>query len=165
MSGKKVIAQLLDKNDSTYKSVPVVDGVAEFFYVNPGTYYMRCFEDFNDNGIWDTGDYDAQRNAETVYYYSKSIECRAKRDIVLSWNPLAINASKQKPAELIKQKGDKAKTVRSRNYDRAQKLGIDMPDNLDKAARKLKKKEAKLAQKQLKQQKQTQQTTTNTQEQ
>lgn len=165
MSGKKVIAQLLDKNDSTYKSVPVVDGVAEFFYVNPGTYYMRCFEDFNDNGIWDTGDYDARRNAETVYYYSKSIECRAKRDIVLSWNPLAINASKQKPAELIKQKGDKAKTVRSRNYDRAQKLGIDMPDNLDKAARKLKKKEAKLAQKQLKQQKQTQQTTTNTQEQ
>ncbi len=145
MGEKNIVAQLLDKNDSTYKSVPVTNGVAEFFYVKPGTYYMRCFEDANGNRRWDTGNFEMFQPAETVYYYEKSIECRAKRDIVLTWNPLAINAARQKPAELIKQKGDKEKTIRRRNYERAKEKGIELPVNLDSATKKLKKKQLKKA--------------------
>ena len=140
LAGQKIIAQLLDKNDSTYKSVPVTYGVAEFFYVIPGTYYMRCFVDNNGNGKWDTGEYDANRDAETVYYYNKPIECKAKWDVNLSWNPTAINAARQKPTEIIKQKGDKAKTIKRRNYERAQKMGIPLPSEIEKAAKQVNKK-------------------------
>ncbi|MBO4827215.1 MAG: Ig-like domain-containing protein [Prevotella sp.] len=140
MGGNKVVAQLLDKNDSTYKSVAVTNGVAEFFYILPGTYYMRCFIDENGNGVWDTGDYAANREAEKVYYYAKAIECKTKWDVTLTWNPLLINPSRQKPQEIIKQKADKEKTIKRRNYDRAKKLGIPTPSEMEKAAKKVSKK-------------------------
>ena len=122
--GKHVVVELLDTKEAVVKRVSTTSGTAEFFYVNPGSYYMRMFIDRNANGRWDTGDYDADMQPEDVYYYFDKIECKAKWDLVLTWNPTARLLNEQKPAALVKQKAERKKTVKSRNLDRAKQLGI-----------------------------------------
>lgn len=129
MQDTTVVAQLLDQADKVVKTVQTSNGSAEFFYVNPGTYYLRMFIDSNKNGIWDTGDYAADRQAEETYYYPEKIECKAKWDITLSWNPTAKDAAHQKPGEITKQKPEKDKTIKRRNAERASKMGIPLPQN------------------------------------
>ena len=127
MADTTVVAQLLNKSDEVVKEVSTGNGRAEFFYVAPGTYYMRMFVDSNGNGKWDTGEYAADRQPETTYYYPEKIECKAKWDMTLTWNPLSRPLFRQKPAEITKQKPEKEKTIKRRNLERAQKLGIPYP--------------------------------------
>lgn len=130
MEGKPVIAQLLDGSDQVVKEATTHNGQAEFFYLKAGKYYMRMILDDNQNGKWDTGDYDADRQPEKVYYYPETIECRAKWDLTLTWNPNARPFNKQKPEQITKQKGEKAKSIKHRNEERAKKLGIEyIPNN------------------------------------
>lgn len=123
--GKQLIVQLLNGSDGVVKEVVTGNGVAEFYYLKPGTYYMRCIVDDNANGLWDTGDYALGRQPEEVYYYADRIECRAKWDITQSWSPKATPLDRQKPSAITKQKPDKEKKVRQRNAERAQRLGIE----------------------------------------
>ncbi len=129
MSGSTVVTQLLNNNDAVIKEVTTNDGNAEFFYIKPGTYYMRMFVDSNQNGIWDTGDYALGRQAELTYYYPEAIECKAKWDMTLTWNPTAKSLEQQKPEVITKQKPDKVKEIKSRNAERASKKGIPYPGN------------------------------------
>ena len=130
MEGKPVIAQLLDGSDQVVKEATTHNGQAEFFYLKAGKYYMRMILDENQNGKWDTGDYDADRQPEKVYYYPETIECRAKWDLTLTWTPNARPFNKQKPEQITKQKGEKAKSIKHRNEERAKKLGIEyIPNN------------------------------------
>ena len=126
MRGKNVVAQLVSSTDAVMKEVRTQTGNAEFFYVNPNTYYLRIFVDENNNGKWDTGNYDEGRQAEAVYYYPSKIECKEKWDITETWSPLQGSSTALKPGELVKQKGEKAKTIKSRNLERAKKLGIEL---------------------------------------
>lgn len=126
MRGKNVVAQLVSSTDVVMKEVRTQTGNAEFFYVNPNTYYLRIFVDENNNGKWDTGNYDEGRQAEAVYYYPSKIECKEKWDITETWSPLQGSSTALKPGELVKQKGEKAKTIKSRNLERAKKLGIEL---------------------------------------
>ena len=103
------------------------NGRAEFFYIKPDTYYARMFIDTNNNGVWDTGDYAADRQAETTYYYPDKIECKAKWDLTLTWNPTSRSLNLQKPMTITKQKPEKEKTIKRRNLERAEKLGIPYP--------------------------------------
>ena len=121
------VVQLLDKNDHVLQQVTMdADRTAQFYYVKPATYYVRAFADRNKNGRWDTGDYDADRQAEDVYYYPKSIEAKAKWDITLSWNLTELPRNRQKPGELIKQKDNQGKKEqKNRNAERASQLGIE----------------------------------------
>ena len=120
-----VVVQLLDKSDKPVaQSKMEADHTAPFYYVTPGIYYARAFVDGNGNGVWDTGDYDADEQAETVYYYSREIETKAKFDITLSWNLTQQPLNQQKPSALVKKKSDKRRQKRNRNADRAAKLGI-----------------------------------------
>ena len=120
-----VVVQLLDKSDKPVaQSKMESDHTAPFYYVAPGIYYARAFVDGNGNGVWDTGDYDADEQAETVYYYSREIETKAKFDITLSWNLTQQPLNQQKPSALVKKKSDKKRQKRNRNADRAAKLGI-----------------------------------------
>ena len=120
-----VIVQLLDKSDKVIHEAPVErDGSAQFFYVTPGVYYVRAFVDSNGNGKWDTGDYEANRQAEAVYYWPQELEAKAKWDITRQWNVMARPRHLQKPSALSK-KQSKKKTVRTRNADRARELGIE----------------------------------------
>lgn len=125
MRGKNVVAQLVSSTDVVMKEVRTQTGNAEFFYVNPNTYYLRIFVDENNNGKWDTGNYDEGRQAETIYYYPSKIECKEKWDFTETWSPLRGSSTSLKPAELVKQKAEKAKTIKNRNLERAKKLGIE----------------------------------------
>lgn len=124
MGGQHVVAQLLDGSDKVVKEVKTDNGAAEFFYIKPDTYYLRMFVDRNNNGFWDTGEYDKDLQPEDVYYYPEAIECKAKWDVTENWDPKARNIGKQKPEKITKQKADKQKTVKRQNLQRAQKLGI-----------------------------------------
>lgn len=124
MDGKNAIVQLLTSSDGVFKETKTNNGQAEFYYVKPGDYYMRMFIDENDNGKWDTGDFDQDLQPETVYYYPDVLQCKAKWDLTETWNPIAKETFRQKPEKITKQKPDKAKTVKKRNADRAKNLGI-----------------------------------------
>ncbi len=120
-----IIVQLLNEKDDVIEQVRAQDGSAVFYYVNPSTYYVRAFVDANGNGIWDTGNYDADLQAESVYYYSREIEAKAKFDITLQWNLTERPRHLQKPGKLVQKKGDKSKQKkRNRNEERARQLGI-----------------------------------------
>lgn len=122
-----LIVQLLDKSDNVVKQArSTADGNAEFYYVNPGTYYVRAYRDANGNGRWDTGCYAEDRQPEEVYYYWREIEAKAKWDITHQWDLTARPRNQQKPGEITKQKPDKEKKkLQNRNADRARKLGIE----------------------------------------
>lgn len=124
MSGKPVICQLVNAQESVVREVKTSAGTAEFFYVMPGTYYMRMIVDDNNNGIWDTGDYSIGRQPETVYYFPDAIECKAKWDITHNWNPTARSMHRQKPGKLLKQQSERKRTLQNRNEQRARDLGI-----------------------------------------
>lgn len=119
-----LIVQLLDAQDKMVKETKTVNGVAEFYYLKPQKYYMRLIVDRNNNGKWDTGNYDSDQQAEEVYYYPETIECKAKWDLTESWDPLVRELSLQKPGAITKQKPDKEKKVKNQNVQRAAKLGI-----------------------------------------
>lgn len=129
MADTTVVVQMLNNSDEVVKETTTTDGNASFFYVKPGTYYARMFIDSNKNGKWDTGEYAADRQAETTYYYPEKIECKAKWDLNLTWNPTARSLEKQKPMEITKQKPEQEKTIKKRNLDRAKSMGIPYPGN------------------------------------
>ena len=124
MDSLSCVVQLLDRNDNVVKEAQTANGQAEFFYLKPDTYYLRLFVDSNHNGLWDTGDYAADRQPEAVFYYPGKIECKAKWDMTETWNPKTTPLYRQKPTEITKQKADKQKTIQRRNAERARQLGI-----------------------------------------
>ena len=119
-----VIVQLLNGSDAVVKEQKATKNTVKFMYVTPGKYYLRAFIDSNDNGVWDTGDYDADRQPEAVYYYSEETECKAKWDVTRNWNLTARPRFQQKPQAITKQKPDQEKKrLQNRNLQRAQELG------------------------------------------
>ena len=118
-----VIVQLLNGSDAVVKEVKAEKNSAKFLYVTPGKYYLRAFVDRNGNGIWDTGDYDADLQPEDVYYYPEETECKAKWDITRNWNVTARPRFQQKPQAITKQKPEQAKKLQNRNLQRAKDLG------------------------------------------
>ena len=120
-----MVVQLLNSSDKMVKQVKVKNHVAQFNFVKPDKYYISAFIDSNGNGVWDTGDYAEDRQAEAVYYYPREIECKAKWDVSQNWNVTGTPIYKQKPAKITKQKPDAAKKLKNRNAERARKLGIE----------------------------------------
>ena len=125
--------QLLNSSGGVVKEIVAKNNVAHFDYVMPNKYYVSAFLDANDNGKWDTGDYDADLQPEDVFYYNREIECKEKWDITQAWNITGTPRFKQKPSAIIKQKPDAEKKLKNRNADRAKKLGI--PYNKDKVVK------------------------------
>lgn len=121
----QVILQLMSASDAIVKEARAEKNVATFRYVKPGKYYLRALVDLNGNGIWDTGDYDQDLQAEAVYYYPREIECKEKWDVSQNWNVLSTPVYKQKPLAITKQKPDAVKKLKNRNLQRARELGIE----------------------------------------
>lgn len=115
----RIIVQLMSNADKCVAELPAGrDGRADFFYLKPGEYYMRCFVDHNHNASWDTGEYAGAQQPEQVYYFPKPISVKAKWDIEQDWSPLEIPRLAQKPIEITKQKPDKEKNIKQRNIER-----------------------------------------------
>ena len=128
MDSLSIIIQMINSSEKVIKQSPVIDGTAEFYYVVPGDYYLRAIIDTNNNGKWDTGNFDENLQPEEVYYYSEKVTCREKWDVTREWNLQARPLDKQKPAAITKQKADKQKTIKQRNVERARDLGIKAPE-------------------------------------
>ena len=121
----RVVVEVLSADDKAVMQAPVgSDRTADFFYLKGGTYYLRAFEDWNHNGLWDTGSYDDNLQAEPVYYLNEAVECKDKWDVSRQWNLTATPRYKQKPEKITKQKPDKAKQLRNRNAERAKEKGM-----------------------------------------
>ena len=125
MNGKNAVVEILSQNDKPVKKTTAEGGVATFYYVKPGTYYMRMFVDENNNGLWDTGSYTELRQPEPCYYYRGKLECRAKWDLRQTWDPTAKPLDRQKPSEILQQKGEQQRKIRQRNADRARSMGVE----------------------------------------
>lgn len=110
--------ELLDAQDKVVRTVPVIEGKADFYFLNPGKYGARLVNDTNGNGVWDTGDYANKRQPEMVYYYPQVLEFKANFDLIQDWNVLAKPLDKQKPEELKKQKPDEDKKKKNNQSGR-----------------------------------------------
>ena len=114
-----IIVQLLNRSDKPVATQKAdKDGHADFFYTKPGDYYVRCFIDANQNGVWDTGNYDKGRRPEEVFYFPQKLSLKANWDLEQDWAIRSIDRSKQKPTDITKQKADKQKTIKQRNLQR-----------------------------------------------
>lgn len=115
----RVIVQLLNKSDKCVAELPAdKNGRADFFFLRPADYYMRCFIDGDADGVWTTGEFNGGRQPERVFYFPKPITVKAKWDMEQDWAPLEIPRIGQKPKEITKQKPDKEKNIKQRNKDR-----------------------------------------------
>jgi len=119
-----MIVQLLNSSGKMVKQVKVKKHVAEFKFIKPDKYYVSALIDSNGNGVWDTGSYAEDRQAEAVYYYPREIECKAKWDVTQTWNVAGTPIYKQKPEKITKQKPEAAKKLKNRNAERARQMGI-----------------------------------------
>lgn len=121
----QTIVRMLNEQGATKYETTANDGLAEFYYVAPGKYYIMAIDDRNGNGKWDTGDYGLDLQPEDVYYYSEKIECREKRDVTATFDVGRRRRYEQKPDALVKQKSEsKKKTIKDQNAKRAEKMGI-----------------------------------------
>jgi hypothetical protein len=57
-----------------------------FETIEPKLYTLRVIYDDNGNGIWDTGDYLAKKQAEEIVYYAKLLDVRANWDVEQDFN-------------------------------------------------------------------------------
>ena len=124
-AGPHAIVQLLNSSDAVVRQQPVSDkNTCDFYFLQPGTkYYIRLFNDDNNNGIWDTGSYEEKRQPEEVFYFPKVWEMKANFEFEETWDTRAIPLDKQKLDEIKKQKPEEAKKIKDRNKERARKLG------------------------------------------
>lgn len=111
----QAFVELLDGQDKVLRTVPLVAGKADFYFLNPGKYGARLVDDVNGNGVWDTGNYAEKRQPEMVYYYPMVLELKANFDLTQEWNIFEKPLDKQKPEELKKQKPDENKKNKKKN--------------------------------------------------
>jgi hypothetical protein len=114
------VVQLLKDDKKVVAQVPLQDQRADFFYVEPGEYYARLFDDRNGNGVWDTGEFATLKQPEATYYFPEAFTVRANWDAEITWKLNVVSLLKQKPEPLRKAKtNDKEKqTARQRNLER-----------------------------------------------
>lgn len=114
-----VVVQLLSGADAPIRTERAsADGRADFFYLRPGEYYVRCFVDRNGDGEWTTGHFDSGLHPEPTYYFPKAISVKAQWELEQDWELRGIAPMRQKPAKITKQKPDKDRKVKERNKQR-----------------------------------------------
>ncbi len=115
--------ELLDPQDKVVRKRPVINGQADFYFLAPAKYGARLVNDTNGNGVWDTGNYEENRQPEVVYYYWQLIDVRVRMEFEQDWNLHSHPLDKQKPDELKKQKPDEEKKRPTRERDRSSTPG------------------------------------------
>ncbi len=123
--GPVAFVELLDAQDKVLRREPVVDGKADFHFLNAGKYSARLINDTNGNGVWDTGNYEQGLQPEMVYYYPQIVDLKALWQLEQDWDVNAKPLDKQKVDEMKKQKPDedKKKREQSRNAERERNRG------------------------------------------
>ena len=120
-AGPHAIVQLLNSSDAVIRQQPVTDkGTCDFYFLQPSTkYYIRLFNDSNNNGKWDTGSYEQKLQAEEVYYFPKVWEMKANFEFEENWDINAKPLDQQKLEEIKKQKPEDDKKRKEREKAKA----------------------------------------------
>ena len=106
--------ELVNNSDAPVRREPVVGGGVAFKYLQPGKYYARIYEDYNGNGIYDTGNFDSLRQPDVAYYYPKVINLKKNWDKEEAWNVFGTAVDLMKPETLKKNKPETDKRSRSK---------------------------------------------------
>lgn len=101
--------ELLDSSDKVVRTENVKNNKCGFYYLAPGKYGARMVIDKNQNGRWDTGNYEEKLQPEEVYYYPNQFEFKANWSTTQDWDLKGTKLEEQKPYELKKQKPDEDK--------------------------------------------------------
>lgn len=100
-SPEKGILQVLNNKDAVVKQIPANPKGTVFEYLQPGEYYIRMFIDNNSNGIWDSGNFGEQKQAEEVYYFNAALQLKANWELEQEWDYTLIPLTEQKPVSLL----------------------------------------------------------------
>lgn len=103
----KAFVELLSTNDEPLRRMPVTDGKVEFRFLDPGTYYLRLIEDFNNDGEFTPGSFPDSGNPvppDQAFYYPQKITVKKNWDIDQTWDVFGTPVDTQKPAALKKNK-------------------------------------------------------------
>lgn len=107
--------ELLNSSDNAMRTAPVDEyGHADFRFLAPGKYYARIYEDFNGNGLYDTGDFDSLRQPDQAYYYPKTINIKKNWEKSETWDVFATAVDLQKPDAVKKNKPEADKRRRGK---------------------------------------------------
>lgn len=96
--------ELLNGSDAVIRTEPVVNNSVWFRWLEPGKYYARVIEDYNGNGLFDTGNYDLLLQPDLAYYYPKALNIKKNWDKEESWNVFETAIDRQKPDAIKKNK-------------------------------------------------------------
>lgn len=113
------IAELLQDDTKVVKQAKVEKGRASFYYLKPGSYFLRIISDENGDGKASPGCFADRRQPEAVYYFPDKVEIKANWDVEQTWKVSALPLTAQKPSDLVRQKADaEKKTAHQRNIER-----------------------------------------------
>ena len=122
--------ELLNTSDSPVRRVAVENNKAVFKYVAPGKYYARIYEDYNGNGVYDTGNYGLEQLPDMAYYYPKVINLKKNWDKEETWDVFSVAVDTMKPYALLKNKPETDKKNRN-NKNQGEGEGEDDEEYFD----------------------------------
>ena len=114
---KTAFVELLDKGDKPFRKSFVKENSARFQDLPPGEIYARLVIDEDGDGFWTTGNYEANRQPEPVFYYPGKLVIRAFSDHLEDWDIENVPVIRQKPLEITKNKPEEKKR-RNPNLER-----------------------------------------------
>lgn len=94
--------QLLNDKDEVLKELPAKTDGTLFEYLEPTTFYVRMYVDWNEDEKWTTGDWQLHRQPEPIYYYPAKLKLRANWDFEETFDHLALPQTESKPKALMK---------------------------------------------------------------
>lgn len=106
---KSSFVELLDKSDKPFRKSLVKENSARFQDLPPGEIFARLVIDEDGDGLWTTGNYEALRQPEQVFYYPGKLVIRAFADHLEDWNIESVPVISQKPLEITKNKPEEKK--------------------------------------------------------
>ena len=121
-TGNDAYVQLMNKSEAVVQTERTNNNSCAFYFIKPGTYYLRLFIDENGNGKWDTGDFEKGKQPEKVFYYNRPLELRALFEYSQDDWDITSPLETQKPLEITKQKPDKERKKMNRNATRQFKI-------------------------------------------
>ena len=130
--------RLHDNSGKVVRTGKLENGSVDFYLLKPSTYFVSMFDDVNDNGKWDTGEYEEKRHAESVWYIKRSWVL--KQDWTHETEPWHINEYPlidQKPDQLQKEKAKKLEVnIHKKNVERLEKKAQQAESEKKKKERK-----------------------------
>ena len=94
--------QLLNDKDEVLKELPAKEEGTLFEYLEPTSFYLRMYVDWNEDKKWTTGDWQLHRQPEPIYYYPAKLKLRANWDFEETFDHLALPQTESKPKALIR---------------------------------------------------------------